>query len=152
MARDLITIENARLVLKNFSGRSDKYTPEGKRSFGVVISPELAEQFENEGILVKYFAPRHEEDEPLPWVKVKVNLNRENPPKIFTARGDERTRLTEDSVKILDFADIINASMQLSIYDWNFAGKTGKALYLQNLVAFLDEDDFLSKYDLVDVD
>lgn len=152
MAGKSIIIENARLVLKNFSGKPDKFTPAGKRSFGVVISPELAEQFEEEGIPVKYFPPRHEEDEPLPWVKVKVNMNRENPPRVFTSRGEEKTKLDEESLPILDFSDIAMASMELSVYEWTMGDKSGKALYLQNLVAFLDEDDFLSKYNLIDVD
>ena len=37
MARDLITIEDTKLILKNFAGKEDKYTPEGRRSFGVLI-------------------------------------------------------------------------------------------------------------------
>ena len=154
MARKLVTIENAKLVIKNFSGKPDKYTPEGKRSFGVVISPELAQQFEEEGLPVKYFAPRHEEDEPLPWIKVKINMNRDNPPKIFSIRGErgeDKTELTESTMSVLDYTDIDYAHMQLSIYEWEYGNKTGKAFYLQNLAAYLDEDDFLSKYNLKDV-
>lgn len=152
MARsNVITIEDTKLILRNFSGKPDKFTPEGKRSFGVLISPETAEEFEEAGIPVKYLQPRHDEDEPIPWVKVKLNMDRENPPKIFTDRAGEKNQLDATTVSILDYADIDSASMQLSIYEWEFGGKSGKALYLQTLVCFLNEDDFLSKYDLSNV-
>lgn len=153
MARgNVITIEDTKMILKNFAGKADKYNAEGRRSFGVLISPETAAEFEEERIPVKYLQPRHDEDEPIPWVKVKVNMDRENPPKIFTDRNGDKTALDASTVSILDYADIDSASMQLSVYEWEFGGKSGKALYLQTLVCFLNEDDFLSKYNLTDVD
>ena len=151
MARDLITIEDTKLILKNFAGKADKYTPEGRRSFGVLIPQDMADELEEAGIPVKYLQPRHEEDVPIPWVKVKVNLNRENPPKIFTDRDGEKTQLDESTVSVLDFADIDSASMQLTVYPWEMGGKSGKTLYLQTLVCFLNEDDFMSRYELNDI-
>lgn len=148
-----IIIEGAKLCIKNFSGKSDRFTSEGKRSFGVILPDmETASEYEEAGIPVKYFKPRHEEDSPLPWIKVKVNMNRENPPKIFIDRGGDRKILTEDTISSLDYADIDYAHMELSIYDWEMGGKSGKTLYLSNIICFLNEEDFLSKYDLTDVD
>ena len=160
MARaNVITIEDTKLILKNFAGKADKYNAEGRRSFGVLISPETAADFEEIGIPVKYLQPRHDEDEPIPWVKVKVNMERENPPKIYEGKFvnnkisiDEDHPLTKDSISMLDYSDLDYVSVQLSIYDWEWGGKSGKALYLQNMVYVLDEDDFLSKYKLTDVD
>ncbi|MBO7451329.1 MAG: hypothetical protein J6U54_13275 [Clostridiales bacterium] len=160
MARgNVITIEDTKLILKNFAGKADKYNAEGRRSFGVLISPETAADFEDAGIPVKYLQPRHEEDEPIPWVKVKINMDRENPPKIYEGKFvndkitiDEDHPLTKDSISMLDYSDLDYVSVQLSVYDWEFGGKSGKALYLQNMVYVLNEDDFLSKYKLNDVD
>lgn len=152
MARgNILTIENTKLILRNFSGKADKYTPEGKRSFGVLVSPEDAEALENAGVAVKYLKPRHEEDDPVPWVKVHVNMERENPPKVFTDRNGDKQSLDGKTIKNLDYADIENASMQVAVRDWDFAGKTGKSLYLEKLICFLSEDDFMSKYNLDDV-
>ena len=157
MAKELITIENTKLILRNFAGKSDQYTPEGRRSFGVLIEQDMANELEEEGIPVRYLKPRHDEDVPIPWVKVKVNLDRENPPKIFTAKRDkdgtiiDKTLLNAATVSILDYADIEEAGMQLSVYKWSMGGKVGKTLYLQTLVCFLDENDFMSRYELTDV-
>lgn len=160
MARNnLITIEHAKMILRNFSGKADKYTPEGKRSFGVLISQETADAMEEAGIAVKYLQPRHDEDVPIPWVKVKVNMDREtNPPKIYLARKeddnivvDKDNPLKADTVGTLDYLDIDEIETQLSVYEWQMPnGASGKALYLQTLICVLDEDDFMSRYELND--
>ena len=65
-----ITIENARLIFRDFTGEKNKYNND--RTFGVVLDPEFADKLENDGWNVKRLAPREEGDEPLCFLTVKV--------------------------------------------------------------------------------
>ena len=158
MAKEnLVVIENTKLILRNFAGKATNYEPEDKPSFGVLISQEDADEFEAQGLPVKYLKPRHDEDVPIPFLKVRVNMKRDPAPLVVMKRFSEdgtlvdKTVLDQDTISTLDYADIADASLRLSIYEWTFQKKTGKSWYLHDLVCNLNADDFLTKYDLNDV-
>ena len=159
LENDVFEFKNAEVILKNFAGRADKYKAAGNPSFGLLLTPEEAEEFEDLGIPVKYLKPRHDEDPPIPFVMVKVKFNRGNrrPPHIVMRRVSsdgtviDKTPLTEETMKTLDYADIDTINLQVAIFNWEFNGKRGKSLSLDNWVCDLSEDDFLTRYDIDDV-
>ena len=54
MIKNNITIENARIGFRNFSGKEGKYNPKGARNFCVFLAKEDAENLEQEGWNIKW--------------------------------------------------------------------------------------------------
>lgn len=62
MAKDLkvtnnITIENAHVMFRNFSGEESKFNAAGKRNFCVQLDSKLADDLEKDGWVVKRREP-----------------------------------------------------------------------------------------------
>ena len=69
-----LTIENARIIFRNFEGRTSKYNPGGVRGFSVVLEDQdLIDKLVRDGWNVKQRPPREEGDEPLYHLPVTVS-------------------------------------------------------------------------------
>ena len=152
-----VTIENARIIFRNFSGKEGQYNREGDRNFAVVLQPEDAERMEADGWNVKYLKAREEDEGPTPYIQVSVSY-KSRPPKIvlISYRGNPpekvRTTLPEpdaefDLVSMLDFADFANVDLSLNPYQWSVNGNTGVKAYLRQLFATIQRDELEFKYD-----
>lgn len=149
-AIDIIDIENAHIMWRNFSGKADKFNREEERNFGVIIDdPEMAERLKADGWNVKHTNPRNEDDEPVAYLKVKINY-RKYPPKIFLITKRKKTLLDEDTVGELDMAEIRNVDVIISPYHYDVRGKTGISAYVKVMYVTIEEDIFASKYDFDD--
>ena len=146
MANGNITIENARLLFRNFAGKEGPYNAAGSRNFNVVLNPEDAEVMKQQGWNVRYLQPRDPEDEPLPILKVKVNMDGDYPPQIFQITSAGKTRLNKDTVANLDWAEFQNVDLVISPYHYEIHGRTGITAYLKALYATIVEDDLAAKY------
>lgn len=138
-----ITIENARLIFRDFSGEKNKYNND--RTFGVVLDPEFADKLENDGWNVKRLAPREEGDEPLCFLKVKIVFGKV-PPKIVLIVGNKKASISEDNVGMLDWITIEKADLIIRPYNYDFAGRTGTKAYLNSLYITKDVDSLEVKY------
>lgn len=142
-------IEGAELIFMNFSGREGPFNREGDRDFSVVLDPTVAEQMLADGWNVKYLAAREEGEEDRPIISVTVSFKR-RPPKVVMITSSGKTRLTEDMVGTLDWAEIRNVDLIARAYEWEVNGKTGIKAYLQTMVVEVDEDELERKYGLND--
>lgn len=140
-----ITIENARIVFRNFSGSAKKFNAEGLRNFHVVIEPELAKVLEEDGWNVRWHDPKDDNDPPWASIKVAVKFDK-YPPRIVMITGSNKTILNEDSVNILDWAEIKTVDLVLTPSFWEVDKKKGIKAYLQKMFVTLVEDDLESKY------
>lgn len=141
-----ISIENARLVFRNFSGKEGRFNPRGKRNFGILLDSEpLVKKLEADGWNVRYLEPRDPDDNRQPYLPVQVNYNF-YPPKIILIKTTNKIILNEDDVNILDWADIENVDLILRPYNWEVNGKTGIKAYLKTMYVTILEDEFESKY------
>ena len=144
--RDILQIDNARIVYRNFSGEASKFNREGERNFGLVIpTEELADELIARGWNVKVKPPRDEGDEPFMTLAVKVKFNSRGP-RIHLRSGRNRRILNEDTVSLLDDIDIRNVNMDIRPYDWEVNGKTGRTAYLQAMEIEQEVDRFEARY------
>lgn len=142
----LLKLEDVRLKFRNFAGREKKYNRAGDRNFCVVIDdPVKAQELANEGWNVRVSTPREEGDAPESTIRVAVRFDN-FPPNIymFTRRG--QTRLDEEAVEALDYAEIRHVDLIINPSRWETNGKTGIKAYLRTMYVVIDEDEFAEKY------
>lgn len=150
-----VTIEDARIFYKNFSGREGQYNQEGDRNFGCALPADVAQLMQQDGWNVKFSKPREEGDIPEPWIPIAVSF-RNKPPRVvviarkFNHRTGEfeqvRTTLTEDLVGMLDYADMAKIDLIINPYPYNFNGRSGIKAYLQAIYVTIAMDALEEKY------
>lgn len=142
-------VEDARLVFRNFSGKEGQYNREGDRNFSVILDPEIAEVMLRDGWNVKYLASRDNGEPDTPYIQVAVNF-KNRPPRIVMITSTARTTLNEESVEVLDWAEIRTADLIARAYFWEVNGKTGIKAYLQSLFVTIEEDALERKYAMME--
>lgn len=144
--RNVLEIEDARIIYRNFEGIASKYNREGDRNFAVVIpNQEICDELINDGWNVKIKPPRDDEDAPFMFLPVKVKFNNRGP-AAYLVSGDQVTKLNEDTIGMLDDIDIASVDMDIRPYDWEVNGKTGRSAYLQAINVNQNIDRFGARY------
>lgn len=143
---DNVVLENCRIMYRNFAGQGDKYNPAGRRNFCAILDRKTADRMVEEGWNVKQTKPRDEYDEPVPYVQVRVNFSN-IPPEIYLVNSrNKKTRLTEETVSTLDYAEIENVDLIISGYCWEMNGNEGVTAYCKTMYVKIVEDVFADKY------
>jgi len=142
-------VEDARIIFRNFAGKEGQYNREGDRNFAVVLSDDVAVQMLEDGWNVKYLDARDEGDTDTPYISVAVNF-KNRPPRVVLLTSTSRTQLNEDSVEVLDYADIKTVDLICRGYDWMVGDKSGTKAYIQSLFVTIEEDALERKYQIND--
>ena len=146
-----IVMENARLIFRNFEGREGDYNRKGDRNFGLVIEDnELVEQLIEDGWNVKTFIPKNndnydDEPEEVKWLPVTVRYDNV-PPKVVLLTRRKKTKLDEENINTIDYANIEKVDLTVTPYEWTVNGKSGIKAYLQTMYVKIVEDEFADKY------
>lgn len=143
--KDILQIDDARIVYRNFSGTGSKFNREGDRNFAVVIpDQDVVDELVNRGWNVKIKPPRDEDDMPFMFLPVKIKFN-ERGPKVYLQSGDKTVELDEDSIDCLDDVDILGVDLDIRPYDWEVNGKQGRTAYLQSIHVVQEIDRFAAR-------
>lgn len=138
-------VEDARLVFRNFSGVEGQYNRKGDRNFAVILDESVVETMIKDGWNVKYLDSREDGVADTPYISVAVNFNN-RPPRITLITSTSRTNLTEDSIAVLDWAEIQTCDLIARAYDWTVGEKSGVKAYLQTMFITIEEDALERKY------
>lgn len=150
-----VLMEGVRLIFRNFEGKEGPFNPPGAKSFGVVLpenQPDLPDAMLADGWNVKYLKPSEEEEEQgteqgPAWLPVKVAYDKGKPPKIVLITERGRTVLNNETVEMLDWAEITNVDLIVRAYHWsNNMGGSGIAAYVQSMYVTIEEDELEKKY------
>lgn len=145
-----LSIENARLMFKNFSGREQKYNREGDRNFCVVIEDhDQAQSLAEDGWKVRILPSRDEGDPPTHYIQVAVSFKEVPgipPMKVYMMTDHSKIRLDETTIGELDYAEIQNVDLILRPYQWEVNGDTGVKAYLDTMYVTVYTDEFEAKY------
>ena len=143
--RDILQVNDARIIYRNFKGEGGKYNREGDRNFAMVIpNQEIADELISRGWNVKIKAPREEGDDPFMYLPIKVKFN-DHGPRIYLTAGNHTNCLEEDMVAMLDDIDIRSVDLDIRPYDWEVTGKTGRTAYLQAMEVIQEIDRFAAR-------
>lgn len=150
MVKEKVTLMNARLCYKNFSGVGTSYNPQGARNFSVILDDDLANEMVSKGWSVKVKPPRegYEDEGNFNTLKVNVKFG-DNPslsPKIYRIMNGKQVLLTEKTVGTLDWDAIVNVDLRIRPYNWDRAGRSGVAAYLESMYVTVEDDPLAAKY------
>jgi hypothetical protein len=140
-----LLLEDRRIIFRNFSGAEGRFNAKGQRNFHVVLDEAEAEAMMVAGWNVKYAKPRDDGDTPPPHLPVKVRFDN-FPPNVVLITSRGKTRLTEDMIDILDWAEIEQVDMILNPSWYEVNGKSGYSAYLKSLYVTIHEDELELKY------
>jgi len=150
-AKQFKDVSGKAIRFRNFSGKPGKYNAEGDRNFCLLIDPETADELQHEGFNIRYLNPRDENEDPVPYLPVKVAFGKGRPPKIVMITKRGKTELDEDSVDCLDWAEIDYAHIAINPYHYNVSGREGIKAYLKTMYVAIEEDEFEDMfYDIPD--
>lgn len=145
--RNVLEIENARIIFRNFAGVGSKFNREGDRNFAVIIpNQDICDQLVEAGWNVKIKPPREDGEDPFMYLPVKIKFNNRGPAAYVISGNSTPKRLTEETISMLDEIDIASVNMDLRPYDWEVNGKTGRTAYLQAIEVIQNIDRFGAEY------
>ena len=139
-------VDGRNLMYCNFAGKEGMYNVEGDRNFCLGLNEETAEKFADMGLNVKRTKPKYDDIPPIPYIKVKVEYRKGRPPKVVQVTRRGKCELDENSIKNLDWAEIVKADVALNIAEWKRGDRSGVSAYLKTLYVTIAEDDFEDRY------
>lgn len=143
-----VTIENARILFRNFSGKQTTFNRAGDRNFCAVIEDSgVAKKMLNDGWNIKTWQPKDEEAAPINYIPVKLRFDKV-PPKIYriSSLTGKQVLMDEDMISAFDSEEFRNVDLILNPYIWEINGKTGITAYVKTMYVTVEEDSLAAKY------
>lgn len=151
----LVRLSDVKICFRNFRGEAGMYNDAGNRTFSIVIpDEEIAEALREDvnefgvGWNVKIKAAREEGDAPFMHLPVKVKYTDRSAPKVYLESGNNRVKLDEDTIGMLDNIDVAYCDLDIRPYDGEGRFGPHRTAYLQEIwvVQDLSRDRFASRF------
>lgn len=140
-----ISIDNAQIRFRNFTGEPTKFDKAGgKRTFSVILDPDMADKLRDDGWNVKSWEPEGA-DEPIYHLPVEISY-KIYPPKVWMISGNKKTMLQEDTISALQYAEFTKVQLIIRPYCWEVNGKSGIKAYVKAMYVSIEEDEFEKEY------
>lgn len=141
-----LTIRDAIIIFRNFSGTRDKYKS-NVRGFSVVVTDPLAAQLAQDGWNIRPLRMRDGDEEQRYQLPVTVGF-KVRPPKIICVNGfdGQGVELTEGNIATLDWCKILKADVVIRPREYTVNGKSGIKAYLQSLGVIIESDEVMNDY------
>jgi hypothetical protein len=146
-----IEIRGAHIARRNFRGEERRFggkimNSAGNRNFLLILPDDMVGDLIADGWNVKQFKPAEDGTPGDYFINVKVNCSYKPPVCwLVTEKGDgkTRTRLDEDTIGELDFADIIDLKVVVKPVRRvdEYTGKETVSAYLETLYAEVENGD-----------
>lgn len=147
-----VSLEGVRIGFRNFEGREGPYNKSGERSFAVFLDRQTAEAMAADGWNVKFpkdngnfIDPDAEPRDAYLQVSVGFDFY---PANVYLISNGQPTRLSEQEVAMLDWAEIENVDLVLRPYEWSVNRNSGIKAYLKSGYFTIVSDPFAAKYGL----
>lgn len=153
--RGVLQIDDARLCWLNFKGKEADKNRKGDRNFNLLIDTKeqydaLMNDVNKDGVPWNIYVKEFEDgSDPRMTMKVKVKFN-DRGPNVYLIAGNSRTKLTEETVGILDDITIARVDLDIRPYDDTIQGKPFRAAYLKNMEVIQDIDRFEARAQEID--
>lgn len=141
-----LTIRDAKIIFRNFSGKPTQYAPEGRRTFSVVIEDEaFANQLRNDGWNVKPLKQR-DPDEPIHYHLPVAVVYGNYPPLVIMVSNGNQVTLDESSIQCIDWADIEKVDLVIRPRVYEAMGRSGVKAYLKTMAVVVQQDEIAAEY------
>lgn len=145
-----VTIQDARIIFRNFAGRKGPYNEEGERSFTVVLPEEVAMAMMEDGwttIKQKQKYGSEPEDQEYEYhLPVQVEYNKGRPPRCVLMSATGPVELGAEEVAAIDYAELALVDLTLNPYQWEVNGNSGVKAYLKTIFVTPVIDELDAKY------
>lgn len=140
-----LQVRNAKLRFMNFAGVAKKYNAKGLRNFHIVLDNDDAKNLERDGWNVRWHEPKNEGDQT--WASIKVAVRFDHfPPRVLMIFKGQKVLLDEETIGMLDSAEIVTADIIVTASPYTVDGKSGYKAYLQKGFFTLSDDDLEAQY------
>ncbi len=139
-----VRIDNAHVVFRNFAGAEGKFNPAGNRNFCVFLPDDVAKSMEADGWSIRWLNS-DPETPPQALLAIKVAFGN-YPPNVVLVSDGHMSKLSEENVNVLDFAEFEQVDLIVRGYPWNIQGKSGIKAYLKTGYFVLVVDELAKKY------
>ena len=146
----IVNIEDAHIFFRNFAGKPTKFNKKGGvRTFCVELgSAKMAAEMKRVGWNVKFTKPRDPEDDPKPYLEIKVSYDMFSPKiALIGSRGTIDSYLLEDQVEMLDWVEIGKIDLVINPSRWTKDDAKGVKGYLKSAYVTTIKDAFEEKYE-----
>ncbi len=150
MINSNISVANAKIMFRNFSGKEGPFNPAGKRNFCVFLDTDVARDLEADGWNIRWLQPKDEGGVVQGYLSVAVSYDN-LPPRIIIISSNGKTVLDQESISILDWAEIAKVDLIIRPYNWILhegkpSEKRGVKAYVKDMYATIQENEFEKQY------